>query len=795
MKKKLLLFIFVVFTLFSLFVFSADAASFSVRGMIGSDYVVYAPGKFDLMVFTNAVEPKYQWYAQVGAGNNASYIKLDNNGRYSGVDTYHLSLVTDDGLEYKENGDGWYSIVFFCEVTDKDGSKGYGPDFRMTVFTHATLLKALENREAGFLTYGVNGSTNVREEDGIKYCDAYLDRGINFTFSTTALPSDSFREWFASSEGKLSVEYLVTEDGKTTLTNDLSNYKPKRTGEGAVSVTANLVLYINGARMETIDSKTVVVNVLVPEGLGYAYTNSSCSVLADQYSQARVLATREKVRAVHLISDKGGYYQVVVNSYVGYIPKTALDFPEKIPSVSADISEPSVYVPFSLTPDLFDKDCYELYKTEPVTWYDETSGRFLTGNDTFQPGHTYTLDIWLKAKKGHNFPVSGGKPAVSATINGRTAGVRVAYEQDPEEVIDVYYTFTHVHDPIKIAQVNPTCTTPGKKVYYRCSCGMAYEDYQAKVVIDNTNWGYIAPRGHWESGWMSNGKEHYKVCQRRECGITIEGSKGTHTGGEATCAHGAFCSVCGLEYGNKTAHSWSEGWETVTPEGHAHVCKYLCGATSSVEKHVPGPEATSTSPQTCTKCGYVMSPAVNHTHTLTKTEAKAPDCVNPGNTEYYTCSGCNAIFRDGAGKEELPSLDATVTPPLGHKISDEWHFSETEHWRLCKVCKSTLEETSAKHEFDDKGVCLTCGYDRNDASAALETQAPAAPVIPDDTDFVTASPESASSPDSSVPESGTENKGGIMWWWIVIIALAAALAAFGAVFAIGRAKKKEKTQE
>ena len=54
-----------------------------------------------------------------------------------------------------------------------------------------------------------------------------------------------------------------------------------------------------------------------------------------------------------------------------------------------------------------------------------------------------------------------------------------------------------------------------------------------------------------------------------------------------------------------------------------------------------------------------------HTHSLTKTDYKAPTCTEDGNIEYWTCSVCGKYFSDEAGTTEI-SLDETVIYATGH---------------------------------------------------------------------------------------------------------------------------------
>ena len=362
-------------------------------------------------------------------------------------------------------------------------------------------------------------------------------------------------------------------------------------------------------------------------------------------------------------------------------------------------------------------------------WYDKTAQKFLSAGDTFYPNHEYTLQVWLTAGENKRFMLLGGDPNVVGYVNGMKAKVRVAYEQDPEEIVELAYDFGHVHDLTKINRVYPTCTTDGKEMRYHCSgCGWSFEDYEAKTKILDENWGVIPARGHWESSWVSNGTEHYKFCQRRDCGEIISSTKGAHTGGTATCMSGAICTVCGLEYGSKASHVWSGNWGYSDKTGHAHYCTALCGEHSTIQPHRPGKEATATEPQVCLDCGYIIKAAGSHTHTMKTVEASDATCVLDGNKEYYTCTSCGKIFSDAAGKNEI-TLDAVKTDALGHKASNVWKLDEETHWHLCERCGKVIEETKADHTFAGaEEKCSVCGYIKGKETVATvtDTEAPEA---------------------------------------------------------------------
>lgn len=65
---------------------------------------------------------------------------------------------------------------------------------------------------------------------------------------------------------------------------------------------------------------------------------------------------------------------------------------------------------------------------------------------------------------------------------------------------------------------------------------------------------------------------------------------------------------------SKTGHSYDESaWGYTGADGHAHKC-LNCNEHDTVQAHTPGAAATETTPQTCTVCGYELSPTIGHTH-------------------------------------------------------------------------------------------------------------------------------------------------------------------------------------
>lgn len=58
-----------------------------------------------------------------------------------------------------------------------------------------------------------------------------------------------------------------------------------------------------------------------------------------------------------------------------------------------------------------------------------------------------------------------------------------------------------------------------------------------------------------------------------------------------------------------------------------------------------------------------------HVHAKIEFEAKAPDCLNPGNIRYWACENCGKCFSDESCETEI-SYESTILPATGHKFEN-----------------------------------------------------------------------------------------------------------------------------
>ena len=255
-----------------------------------------------------------------------------------------------------------------------------------------------------------------------------------------------------------------------------------------------------------------------------------------------------------------------------------------------------------------------------------------------------------------------------------------------------------------------TCTSPA--VYYQsCStCGA-----QGAETFTNGE-----PLGHDYGAWTSNGDgTHTRICAHDAAHTETENCHG----GTATCTHKAVCTVCGGEYGEMAAHSFtaekaetqylksaatctekavyykscaacglnSEGtadeatffsgnaldhdWGAWTQNNdektHTRICKRDTSHTETEDCH--GGMATCTHKAVCTVCGgeYGELDPKNHTN-LKHFPAKAATKTTEGNIEYWYCEGCGKYFSEKDGTKEIKKAD-TVTA----KLKDDSQFPQT----------------------------------------------------------------------------------------------------------------------
>jgi len=254
------------------------------------------------------------------------------------------------------------------------------------------------------------------------------------------------------------------------------------------------------------------------------------------------------------------------------------------------------------------------------------------------------------------------------------------------------------------------------------------------------------------SVWSTDDTHHWKECTVVACGNIID--KAEHTGGEATCAAKAVCSVCGVAYGSLNADNHKntevrdvatescntpgytgDTWcldcntkiatgTTIDPTGnhidadgdwesngtqHFHTCG--CGTEFDKVDHTGG-TATCKDKAVCSVCGvsYGDKNATNHTGGTEVRGYNAASCNEPGYTGDTYCLGCNTKIADGT----------TINPTGNHVDADgDWESNGTQHFHTCG-CGTEFDKaghTGGEATCKVQASCSVCGTAYGDLNA------------------------------------------------------------------------------
>ena len=221
------------------------------------------------------------------------------------------------------------------------------------------------------------------------------------------------------------------------------------------------------------------------------------------------------------------------------------------------------------------------------------------------------------------------------------------------------------HTIVNVPAKAHTCTENGIIAHYKCTgCGKLFSDKAGENEITNI----VDPAAHKltpvaekPSTCRVNGTGAYNKCE--VCGKMFD----KDTNKEIT-------AVPVLEL---AAHTWDDVWHA-NSTGHYHECT-VCGIAGDVTAHTPGAEATETTPQTCTVCGYIIKPATSH-----KEHTKG-NLMSDATSHWYACTGCS---------EQLEKANHTVTSWTVDKAATT--TEEGLRHGNCSVCQHVVYEKLAK---------------------------------------------------------------------------------------------------
>ena len=243
-----------------------------------------------------------------------------------------------------------------------------------------------------------------------------------------------------------------------------------------------------------------------------------------------------------------------------------------------------------------------------------------------------------------------------------------------------------------------TCTVCDNKWYY----GMSHQWSGTATCTSGKTCtvcgGSSEPLGHDWSTWTQNSDEktHTRICKRDASHTETNNC----TGGTATCTAKAVCTVCGGEYGEMAAHSFT---------AEKAEAQYLKSAATCTEKAVYY--------KSCAVCG-LSSEGTADEATFFSGNALDHDwgawTSNEDGTHTRTCTvdGCSA----GTQTENCIDANKDHKCDICDYIISECADDNKDH--KCDYCgKKLTEHTGGKATCKDKAKCEFCGESYGELNA------------------------------------------------------------------------------
>ena len=240
-----------------------------------------------------------------------------------------------------------------------------------------------------------------------------------------------------------------------------------------------------------------------------------------------------------------------------------------------------------------------------------------------------------------------------------------------------------------------TCTEDGKKAYWECSvCKKLFSDAEGKTetteeaLVEKAKGHKLTAHAEVKATCDKEGKKAYWECS--ECDKLFADAEGKTEITEADLV---------IE---KEAHKLTrvEAVEA-TPDKDGNIEYWTC---SDCEKCFADPEG-----KTEITMDQIILPMSEHK--LSLVPEKKATCTEDGNKAYYTCSHCDKLFEDPAGKKEI-ALKDTVIKAEGHKLTHVEAVEPTadkegsiEYW-VCSECGKLFSDAEGKNEISKEDTVI-----------------------------------------------------------------------------------------
>ena len=341
--------------------------------------------------------------------------------------------------------------------------------------------------------------------------------------------------------------------------------------------------------------------------------------------------------------------------------------------------------------------------TSPAVYYQSCSTCGAQGTETFTNGEPLGHDYgaWTSNEDGTHTRICKHDASHTET-NNCTGGTADCTHKAVCTVCGGEYgemaahSFTAEKAEAQYLKSAATCTE--KAVYYKsCAvCGLSSEGTADEATFFSGN----ALNHDW-GAWISNGDgTHTRICKHDASHTETNNCHG----GTADCTHKAVCTVCGGEYGEMAAHSFT---------AEKAEAQYLKSAATCTEKAVYY--------KSCAVCG-LSSEGMADEATFVSGNALGHDwgkwTSNEDGTHTRTCTvdGCSA----GTQTENCIDADKDHKCDICDYIISECADDNKDH--KCDDCgKKLTEHTGGKATCKDKAKCEVCGAEYGELDAKNHT--------------------------------------------------------------------------
>ena len=558
--------------------------------------------------------------------NGGTLAEADKTRSLTTGDTYGtLPVPNYEGYDFA----GWY--------TEQNGGTKIERDTTVTVFGTQTLYAHWTEHEYTVTVVKIG----MPEWGSVTPMSTKAKAGETVTLTATPTTGNQFLEWvfLNKPEGGGWVNPVLTftmpaEDLTIQAKFTMKNYTISYTLEGVSGGSARYVRW--GAKVFDYLPKN-------PTYQDWVFTGWKCGdVTVTEDMTYGDLAGSDTVSSIHIIAQ---WHQHEFNTWTNGYPGTL-----KTP---ADCTHDAVYYWRCVCGKIEYNDNH-LYE-EPGTALGHLWSWTSNGNGT----HTRTCRREnCNATETDN--CSGGTATCTAKAKCSTCNAEYG-EKLPHD-------FTAETAEEQYLKSGSSCTE--KAVYYKsCTvCGLSSKGTDGEATFES---GSVL--GHEWGAWTSNGNAtHTRVCSRDASHTETENCHG----GTADCTHKAACTVCGGEYGEMAAHSFTaEKAET----------QYLKSAATCTEKAVYY--------KSCAVCG-TSSKGTADEATFTSGKPLGHDW--------------GAWMPDGEGTHKrICTHDASHVETAGCTYGD-WSTNQDSHGKTCTVCGGEAERLNHA-DPDCDHFCDTCG--------------------------------------------------------------------------------------